>query len=192
MFLLYCFAVPMLAVDSTGKVLHHDQDLSQKVVRLEEKFHIALHKGDYDRITQLLPQAERLEAQLLEILEDTQKGAREKEGLLPLLEILGGLCREADLLVARRSWRRRPEPRIEYPPDSKLISVSPLEDGRTIITGAPGAVSDVRARIVRVVNLSTSDQAAALVGHDGSFRVRLADHPGRGTAIGRNRCGVFG
>ncbi|UCE50450.1 MAG: hypothetical protein JSW47_09855, partial [Phycisphaerales bacterium] len=181
--LLSCLAVLILAVADAGEMLHRDLDLTQKVARLEERFHRALHSGDFGQVTGLLTQVERLEAQLLEILEDTQRGAREKEGLLPLLEIIGGLRTEADRLVAHLRWRRRPEPRIEQAPDSKRISVSPLEDGQTIITGAPGAISDARARIVSVVNLFSSDQAAALVRHDGSFRVRLVAPPGSSLQI---------
>ncbi|MCP4614761.1 MAG: hypothetical protein GY845_39270 [Planctomycetes bacterium] len=159
------------------------QDLPQKVVRLEEKFHGALRQGDFDRINQLLPQAEHLESQLLEILKDPRINNRAKEGLRPLLEIISGLHRDAARLVADRSWRHRAQPRIERPPDPKLISVSPEEDGQAVINGAPGAAGDTRARIVRVVNLFTSDQAAAVVRQDGSFKVRLLAPPGSSVQI---------
>jgi len=181
--LLSCLAVLIPAVGDGGEMLHHNPDLSQKVVRLEEEFHKALHQGDFDLIARLLPQAEHLELQLLEILEDGRRSAHTKEGFPPLLEIIGGLRREAARLVAHRSWRHRPEPRIKYAPNSKLISVSPLEDGQTVIIGAPGAAADARARMVRVVNLSTSDQAAASVRRDGSFRVRLVAPPGSALQI---------
>ena len=182
--LLLCgLAVLISAVAGAGEMFHRDQDLPQKVVRLEEKLHGALRQGDFDRVTQLLPQAERLESQLLKILEDPGSSARVKEGLLPLLEILGGLRRDAARLVADHSWRRRAQPKIERPPDPKLISVSPEEDGRSVITGAPGAAGDAGARIVRVVNLFTSDQAAALVREDGSFKVRLVAPPGSSIQI---------
>ena len=65
-------------------------------MRLEEQFHEALRQGDLERVTELLPQAERLEAQLREILEDPRSGTRQREGLPPLLEILGGLRADAD------------------------------------------------------------------------------------------------
>lgn len=102
--LLLCgLAVFIPAIAGAGEVLHRDQDLPQKVVRLEEEWHTALRQDDFDRVTRLLPQAERLESQLLEILEDPQRSAREKEGLPPLLEIIGGLRRDAARLVADRS-----------------------------------------------------------------------------------------
>ena len=182
--LLFCsLAVLIPAAAGAGEMLHRDQDLPQKVVRLEEQLHGALRQGDFDRVTQLLPQAERLESQLLEIIEDPRRSVRAKEGLPPLLEIIRGLRRDAARLVADRSWRRRAHPRIEQSPDPKLISVSPEEDGQAVITGAPGAAGDTRARIVRVVNLFTSDQAAALVREDGSFKVRLVAPPGSSIQI---------
>ena len=105
--LLCSLAVLIPAAAGAGEMLHRDQDLPQKVVRLEEKLHEALRQGDYDRVTQLLPQAERLESQLLEILEDLRRSAREREELRPLLEIIHGLRRDAARLVAHRGWRRR-------------------------------------------------------------------------------------
>jgi len=181
--LLYSLAVLIPASAGAVDVVYHDQDLPQKVVSLEEKLQGALHQGDYDLVSELLPQAERLESQLLEILEDPRRSARAKEGLPPLLEIISGLRRDAARLVADRSWRRRPQPSIERPPDPKLISVSPQEDGQAIITGAPKAAGDTRARIVRVVNLFTSDQAAALVRQDGSFKVRFVAPQGSSLQI---------
>ena len=181
--LLLCSLVILIPAAGAGEMLHRDQDLRQKVVRLEEELHGALRQGDFDLVAQLLPQAERLESQLLEILEDPRKSDHMKEGLRPLLEIIGGLCRDAARLVADRSWRRRAQPRIEQSPDPKLISVSPEEDGQAVITGAPGAAADARARIVRVVNLFTSDQAAAMVREDGSFKVRLVAPPGSSIQI---------
>jgi DNA-binding beta-propeller fold protein YncE len=150
---------------------------------LEEDFHRALHRGDFARITQLVPRVERLESQLLEILEDPRRSDREKDGLRLLPEIVAGLRRDAARLVAQRSWRLRAQPRIEQSPDPRLISVSPEEDGHAVIAGAPGAAADPRARIVRVVNLFTSDQAAALVREDGSFEVRLVAPPGSSIQI---------
>ena len=67
--LLCSLAVLIPAAAGAGEMLHPDQDLPQKVVRLEEQLHWALRRGDFDRVAQLLPQAERLESQLLEILE---------------------------------------------------------------------------------------------------------------------------
>jgi DNA-binding beta-propeller fold protein YncE len=178
--LLYSLAV-LISAAGAGEMFYHD--LPQKVVRLEQKLHGALRQGDFDRVTQLLPQAERLESQLLEILEDPQRNAREREELQPLLEIIHGLRRDAAHLVTIRGWRYRAQPRIEHPPDPKLISVNPEENGHTVITGAPGAAGDTRARIVRVVNLFTSDQAAALIRKDGSFKVRLVAPPGSSIQI---------
>jgi len=105
--LLCSLAVLIPAAAGAGEMLHRDQDLPQKVVRLEEKLHEALRQGDYDRVTQLLPRAEHLESQLLEILEDLQRSPREREELRPLLEIIHGLRRDAARLVAHRGWRRR-------------------------------------------------------------------------------------
>jgi hypothetical protein len=179
--LLLCSLVVLIpAAVSAGEMRQRDHDLPQKVVRLEEELHRALRQGDFDRIVELLPEAEHLESQLLEILEDPRRSDRAKEGLPPLLEIIGGLRRDAARLVADRGWRRRAQPRIERPPDPKLISVSPEEDGQAVITGAAG---DTRARIVRVVNLFTSDQAAALVRQDGSFKVRFLAPPGSSIQI---------
>lgn len=182
---LFLYSLVMLIPASDGAVymIPRDQDLPQKVVRLEERFHKAWHQGDFDLIAQLLPQAERLESQLLKTLEDPRKTDREKEGLLSLLEITGGLRHNAARLVSSRSLRHRPEPRIEHLPDPKLISINPQEDGHAIITGAPGAAGDARARVVRVVNLFTADQAAALVRHDGSFKVWLVAPPGSSLQI---------
>ncbi|HUU17262.1 MAG TPA: hypothetical protein VMW72_08940 [Sedimentisphaerales bacterium] len=151
-FFLYCLVMLFPASAGAGDMVPRDQDLPQKVVRLEEELHRALGQGDFDLVTRLLPQAERLESQLLEILEDPRRSARAKEGLPPLLELIGGLRRDAIRLVADRSWRRQSQPRIERPPNPKLILVNPEEDGQTFITGAPGAAGDMRARIVRVVN----------------------------------------
>ena len=182
--LLICsLAVLISAAASAGEMLHRNQYLPQKVVRLEEKLHGALRQGDFDRVTHLLPQAERLESQLLEILEDPRRSARVKEELRPLLEITRGLIKDAARLVADRGWRRRAQPRIEHPPDPKLISVSPEEDGQAIVMGASGAAGDTRARIVCVVNLFTSDQAAVFVREDGSFKVRLVAPPGSSLQI---------
>lgn len=180
---LYSLVMLIPASAGAGEMLHRDQDLPQKVTRLEEKLHAALDQGDFDRVTQLLPQAESLESRLLEILQDPRSTPRDRQGLPPLLESLGGLRRDAARFVAERSWRRQPPPRIERSPDPKLISVNPEEDGQTIIIGAPGAAGDTRARIVRVVNLFTSDQAAALVREDGSFKVRLVAPPGSSIQI---------
>ena len=177
--LLLCgFAVFVPAIAWTGEVFHRDLDLPQKVVRLEEQWHAALRQGDLDRITQLLPQAERLESQLLEILENPGSSVSEKKGLPPLLEVTRGIREDVARFVAERSWRRQPQPKIEHAPDPRLILVSPEEDGQTIITGAPRATGDRRARIVRVVNLFTSDQVAAWIRQDGSFKVRLVAPPG--------------
>jgi hypothetical protein len=176
-------AVLISAATGAGEMLHRDQDLPQKVSRLEQELHRALRQRDFDRVTLLLPQAEHLESQLLKILEDPGSSARVKEGLPPLLESLGRLRRDAARFVAVRSWRRQPQPRIERAPDPRLISLSPKQDGQTIVTGAPGASGDTRARMVRVVNLFTSDQAAALVRQDGSFKVRLVAPPGSSIQI---------
>jgi DNA-binding beta-propeller fold protein YncE len=181
--LLCSLAVLIPAAASAGEILHRDQDLPEKVVRLEKKLHEALRQGDFDRVTELLPQAEHLKSQLLEILEDPQRSAREKEELRPLLEIIHGLSRDATRLAAHRGWRCRAQPKIEYPPYPKLISVRPQDDGQAIITGAPGAAGDMRARILRVINLFTSDQAAALIHQDGSFKVRLVAPPGSSIQI---------
>jgi len=182
--LLFCgLAVLIPAAASVGEMLPGDQDLPQKIVRLEEELHRALSQGDFDRVVELLPKAERFESQLLEILEDSRRDAHAKEGLPPLLEIIVGLRRDAARLVAERSWRHQSHPRIERLPDPELISVSTEEDGQAIITGAPGAAGDTRARIVRIVNLFTSDQAAALVRKDGSFKVRLVAPPGSSIQI---------
>lgn len=144
---LLLYSLVMLIPASAGAVdmVPDDQDLPQKVVRLEEKLHGALRQGDFDRVTQLLSQAERLESQLLEILQDPRRSARVKEGLRPLLEIIRGLRRDVARLFAGGSWRRRAQPKIERPPDPKLISVSPEEDGQAVTTGAPGAASDAGA-----------------------------------------------
>jgi DNA-binding beta-propeller fold protein YncE len=182
--LLLCgLTVLIPAVAGAGEMLHRDQNLPQKVVKLEEEWHRALRQGDFNRAVEFLPEAERLESQLLEILEDPRRDAHAKEELPPLLEIIGGLRRDAARLVAERGWRHRPHPRIERPPDPKLISVRPEEDGQAIITGALGAAGDTRARIIRIVNLFTSDQAAALVRKDGSFKVRLVAPPGSSIQI---------
>lgn len=122
--LLCSLAVLIPAAASAGEMLHRDQDLPQKVVRLEEKLHGALRQGDFDRVTQLLPQVERLESQLLEILQDPRRSARVKEGLRPLLEIIRGLRRDAARLVAHRGWRRRAQPRIEHPQDHPVVNVT--------------------------------------------------------------------
>jgi DNA-binding beta-propeller fold protein YncE len=177
---LLLYSLVMLIPASAGTVdrIFRDQDLHQKVVKLEETFHKAWRQGDFDLVAKLLPQAEGLESQLQEIMEDPRMNAREKEGFLPLLEITGGLRHDAARLVASRSWRRHPQPRIARSPNPKFILVNPEEDGQTFITGAPGAAGDTRARIVRAVNLFTSDQAAAWVRQDGSFRVRLVAPPG--------------
>jgi DNA-binding beta-propeller fold protein YncE len=172
---LFLYSLIILVPASAGAVdvVPGDQDLPQQVAGLEEKLHGALRQGDFDRVTQLLPQVERLESQLLEILQNPRRSAHVKEGLRPLLEIIRGLRRDAARLVASRSWRRRSQPRIERPPDPKLISVSSEEGGQAAVTGAPGAAGDSRARIVRIVNLFSADQAAAFVHKDGSFKVRL-------------------
>ena len=95
--------------------MHRGQDLVQRVVRLEEAFHKALRGGDFDRIARLSPQAEQLELQLLEILEDPGRSHRQKEGLRPLLEIVAGLHRDTARLVAQRSWRYRNSSRNASP-----------------------------------------------------------------------------
>ena len=160
--LLPCsFAVFIFAAVGAGNTARPAQDLASEGVRFEEEFHETLRLGDFDRLTQLLPQAERLESQLLQILEDPQSSAHQREGLQPLLDMMHGLRADAARLAADRDWRRRSRPRIERPPDPNLISISAEEDGQTIITGNPGAAGDTRARIVRVVNLFTSDQVAA-------------------------------
>lgn len=182
-YLFCCLAVLLPAVAGAGEMFQRDQDLPQKVARLEEEFHRAWRQGDFNLIAELLPQAKRLESQLQEIMEDPRKSDREKEGILPLLEITGGLRHDIARLVASRSWRHRLEPRIERCPDPRLISIIPQEDGHTIITGAPGAAGDTRARVVRVVNLMTTDQAAALVRQDGSFRLWLVAPPGSSLQI---------
>ena len=87
--LLLCgLAVVISAFAGAGETAHRGQDLPQRVARLEEGFHAALRQGDTDRATQLLPQAERLESQLIEILENPQSNRRAREELGPLLEII--------------------------------------------------------------------------------------------------------
>ena len=182
--LLPCsLAVLIFAAVGAGKTARPARYLSSKVVRFEEEFHEALRQGDFDRLTQILPQAELLESQLLQILEDPGTSAHQRERLQPLLDMMHGLRADVARLTADRDWRRRPRPRIERPPDPNLISISAEEDGQAIIMGDPGAAGDARARIVRVVNLFTSDQAAALVREDGSFRLRLVAPPGSSVQI---------
>lgn len=99
--LLLCgLAVLTPAAASVGEMIPRDQDLPQKVVRLEEELHRALSQGDFDRVVELLPKAKRLESQLLEILEDSRRDAHAKEGLPLLLEIIVGLRRDVARLVA--------------------------------------------------------------------------------------------
>ena len=181
--LLCSLALLMSAFARTGETPRPNQDLPQKVVRFEEEFRGALREGDYDRVARLLPQAEQLESQLLEILGNPRSGTRAREELPPLLEIISGLRGDAARLVASRSWRQGPRPRIERPPDPKLISASLQGDGQTIIRGARGAANDTRARIVRAVNLFTLDHAAARVHQDGSFIIRLVAPPGSSIQI---------
>ena len=68
--LLSSLAILIFAAVGAGDMPHHEQDLPQKVVRLEEQLHTALRQGDFDRVARLLPQAEHIESQLQEILEN--------------------------------------------------------------------------------------------------------------------------
>ena len=112
---LFLYSLIMLIPYSVCAVdiASRDQDLPQKVVRLEEKLHVAFRQGDFEGVNQLLPQAEHLESQLLEILEDPRRSANLKEGLWPLLEIISGLRVDAARLVADRGWRHRAPPRSQ-------------------------------------------------------------------------------
>jgi len=82
-------------------------------------------------------------------------------------------------------WRNARLPRIELPPDPSRISVSPV-GGWAWVLGGPGAAGDARARMVRVLNLATGDQAAAPVRADGSFGVRLFAPRGSSLQINSN------
>lgn len=180
--LLYCLVVLIPGAAAVGESAHSEQDLPQQVVRLEEAWHDALRRGDFEHVTELSAQAKRLEARLWEILDD-RSSMQGREELTPLLEILARVQTEAARWVDQRAWRQHAQARIERPPDPKLITVSPADNGQTLIIGVPGAAGDPRARIVRVVNLFTSDQAAAWVRQDGSFRVRLVAPPGSSLQI---------
>jgi DNA-binding beta-propeller fold protein YncE len=152
--------------------------LSAEVARLEQALRGALRQGELNQITQLLPQAERLEKRLLGVLENPQSTRLDRERVVPLLEIVGGLRHEASHFVAERNWRDQAQPRIERPPDPRLVVIDPGQNGDTFIVGAPGAAGDTRARIVRAANLLTADETAAWVRRDGSFHVRLVAPPG--------------
>lgn len=140
---LFLYSLVVLIPASAGAVdmVPDDQDLPQKVVRLEEKLHGALRQGDFDRITRLLPQAERLESQLLEILEDPRRSVRDKEGLPPLLEIIGGLRRDAARLVADRSWRRHPQPELRVPLTPSSSWLIQKRTGKPLSPANPGQLA---------------------------------------------------
>ncbi|NQT14358.1 MAG: hypothetical protein HQ582_16505, partial [Planctomycetes bacterium] len=87
---------------------------------------------------------------------------------------------------AEPNWRLARLPRIELPPDPSRISVVPLGVGWAWVLGGPNAVADLRAGMVRVINLSTGDEAAAPVRADGSFGVRLFAPPGSSLQINGN------
>ena len=157
---------------------HSGQDLPARVARLEQEWRGALRQGDLEHVSQLLLQAERLEKKLVGILEDPRSTSLDREVLVPLLEIVGGLRHEGSRFVANRTWCDQVQPRIERPPNPRLIAIDPGRDGQTFIVGAPGAAGDTRARIVRVVNLLTANETAAWVRRDGSFQVRLVAPPG--------------
>jgi hypothetical protein len=185
--LLLCSLVMFLPVAvGASEVFDHEQDLGHKVAMLEEKLHRALHQGDFDQVMALLPEADHLESQLRKILEDPQRNARVKEKFLPLLEIIGELRRESDHFVTRRAWRHQRLPRIECSVDPKLISISTEDDGQAIIRGLPGAAGDMRARMVRIVNLSTADRVAALVKSNGAFEVKMFAPPSSWLQINTN------
>ena len=91
---------------------YNEQDLPATVARLEQELRCALREGDLEHATQLLPQAERLEKQLLGILEDPRSTSLDREKLVSLLEIVGGLRHEGSRFIAKRNWRVQAQPRI--------------------------------------------------------------------------------
>jgi DNA-binding beta-propeller fold protein YncE len=83
-------------------------------------------------------------------------------------------------------WRAGRLPRVEVAPDPARISMVPLDEGWTWVLGGPGAAVDPRARMVRIFNLATGDQAAAPVRGDGSFGLRLFAPSGSALQINTN------
>jgi len=83
-------------------------------------------------------------------------------------------------------WRVERLPRIESAPDPTRITIVPVDDGWAWVLGGPGAGADDRARMVRIINLSTADQVAAFVRADGSFGARLFAPPGSALQINTN------
>ncbi len=83
-------------------------------------------------------------------------------------------------------WRGERLPRIDVSPDPAQISIVPVDDGWAWVLGGAGAAADERAQLVRIVNLATGDQAAALVREDGSFGARLFAPPGSALQINAN------
>ncbi len=83
-------------------------------------------------------------------------------------------------------WRRARLPRIDVPPDPSLIRIVSEEIDFARVVGAAGAAVDRRARLVRVINLRTADEAVAPVRPDGSFEVRLFAPPGSTLQVNTN------
>jgi len=75
--------------------------------------------------------------------------------------------------VPRLDWRNQRLPRIELPPDPSKIRIVTERNGWSRIVGIRGAAGDHRARMVRIVNLSTTDRVAVPVRRDGSFEAKM-------------------
>jgi DNA-binding beta-propeller fold protein YncE len=83
----------------------------------------------------------------------------------------------------RMEWRFRRLPRIELPPHPRQISILPDRSGWAHVIGTG---LDSRAQMVRIINLCTADQVAALVRPDGSFETQVFAPPGSWLQINVN------
>jgi len=160
-----------------------EPDLGGRVARLEREIREARDRRDLQRIGELLPEAKRLETDLAAAIKQWRPGYPPKHELQELLNMVRHLHAEGSRLTTWRNWRKMPLPKIDLPPDPRRITIRPDADGMATITGSPGAARDKRSRLVRAVNLMTTDQGVAIVRTDGSFRVKLMAPPGSSVQI---------
>ncbi|MFC1708022.1 hypothetical protein ACFL59_14600 [Planctomycetota bacterium] len=183
---IVCVAVLGLAVTLCVRANETQQaapgSLGERTARLERNVRASLDRAELDRLSEVLPDLERLEADLEVAVQAGSRRGRDAREHLELLELTRWMVARVREVAARGAWRQSPPPVIECPPDVQLISLDPGEDGETVVTGAPGAL-DLRARVVRAVNLHTADQAAAAARPDGSFSLKLFAPPGSALQI---------